>query len=320
MAEITIELLKDNDRHLWKEFLGSSINYTFYQDLDFLDYYSYKVKDVKKLVFRKKGRIIALFPAAVLDGETGLQMHAPFSASFGGFCYTNELKLAESLEIVKLLLDYSSAEGIESLSIQQPPIIYSATADEYIDFALNYSGFKIEKADLTLFVKCRDHFLDNVSSTAGNIIRRSIREKLKFEITNELSDVYPLIKKNKQNKNLSLTISANELSELKKRFPDEIKYFVVKSENEIICSSVIYLLNPRVMLVMFWAPEQGWEKVSPTYYLIYELVRYGAAQGFHYLDFGTTTVNGEPVPGVTDFKEKFRPCGALKRKYVRYLR
>lgn len=319
MSNITLSLLQKGEEQIWKDFLREIINYTFYQELDFLDYYAYKAKEVKKIIFRKRNNVIALLPAGVIKNKDRLELHSPFSASFSGFCYSNELKLEDTFDILKLLIDYCKTENISKILIQQPPQIYYSNINEYIDLALNHFGFKIEKSDLTLFVECTTDFIKNISSTARNIIKRSIRDNFEFISTDKISDVYNLIEKNKLKKGLPMTMSKEELLNLKLRFPDNINFFIVKYQEDTIYGSVIYSLNPQVMLVMFWAQEEGWEKKSPSYYLIYALTQYGLSKGYKYLDFGTTTINGEPVWGVTRFKEKFKPSGALKRRYVKQL-
>jgi len=320
MSDIILSLLQKGEEQLWIDFLKESINYTFYQELGFLDYYAYKVHKVKKIVFKKNNKIIALLPAGIVENNDRFELRSPYSASFGGFCYSPGLKLEDAFQILKLFIEYCESENISKIIIQQPPQIYYRDVNEYFDFVLNYYSFRIDKCDLTLYVKCTNDFIENISATARNIIRRSIKEKIKFELTDKISEVFNLIENNKEKKGLTMTVSNKELLDLKKRFPDDINFFVVKSGEEIICSSVIYSLNPKVMLVMFWAQKEGWEKKSPTYYLIYNLIQYGFTRGYQYLDFGTTTIDGEPVWGITNFKEKFHPNGALRKKYLLILK
>ena len=266
ISKVELSLLDNTQEHLWDDFLARSINYTFYQDLKFIDFYSYKVNEVKKILFRKNDRILALLPAGVCEQNGIRQLQAPFSASFGGFCYTNELKLQEALEIIEVLLDYCRAQRISKVSIKQTPQIYYKVPNEYMEFALVSHGFEACNSDLTLFVECQKDPLNRFGSTARNIIRRSIKEGFKLEITEDISDVFNLIESNKQNKGLTLSVTREELVQLQRIFKKRIKLCTVKAGRELVSSAVIYLLGNQTMLVMFWAQRDDWAKKSPTYF------------------------------------------------------
>jgi len=316
---IKLTLLGDAEKHLWGEFLRNSLNHVFYQELDYLDFYHKKTDEVLKMVFRKNGRILAILPAGLRKRDGVNKLYAPFSASFGAFSYKNDLKLEEAREIVELLLNECRKQNVSDILIKQPPQIYYSKPNEYMEFALESSGFKTSRRDVTLFIKCQKDPLDSFGSTARNIIRRSIKEGFVMEPSTEQDAIIDLIVESKRQKELSMSVPKQDMLELTRRFREKIKYFAVKDGTETIAGAIIYLLNNRTMLVMYWAQNAVYAKKSPTYFLIHELAKWGREQGISYLDFGTTTLEGQPVQGVTDFKEKFNPSGVIRREFVRTL-
>lgn len=288
----------------------------FYDESAFLDYYRKKVTQVKRLAFFDGKDLVAALPAGIVTKDNQKQLLSPYSASFGGLILRDCLKIAQVLEIFESLLLWSKKANLKKIIIRQRPSIYSRdSASELLDWAYNYSGFKTKVTDITLYVSCQADFLEKCSKTARNLIRRGKREGFKFQETADLTLVYDLISLANQKKGHGLTLKKSEIEDIKSIFPEKVKYFVVSKNNETIAASIIYLLSPQTILVMFWAYQEKWARLAPTYFLIERLVNWGKIHQFSSLDFGNATIDSEPFWGVVDFKEKFNPLVATKKIY-----
>ena len=66
---ITIRKYKESDLKLWDEFVEKSNNGTIFHLRKFLSYHIDRQFVDQSLIFEKKGNIIAIFPAAIIENE-----------------------------------------------------------------------------------------------------------------------------------------------------------------------------------------------------------------------------------------------------------
>ena len=66
---ITVRKYTQSDEKVWDEFIHSSSNGTIFQLRSFLSYHIDCKFDDHSLIFEKKGRIISLFPAAIIQDD-----------------------------------------------------------------------------------------------------------------------------------------------------------------------------------------------------------------------------------------------------------
>lgn len=314
---IHITVLDGKQLHQREEanFIEGSINGTFYHNTQFLEFYADKVKKTVALHFMKKDKIVALLPGGIAEDNGSLVFLSPFSASFSGLCYSEDLKTNEAIEIIKILEGYLKERKISKVVIQNPPIIYFNNVDERFDYALNLCGFTEENAGLTFYLET----LANVSSSVARNIKKAERHGLIFRETDDFSSVWDFLYQSKIGKGFYLSVSLADLLSLNSMLQGKIKLFGVYSEDTLLSALVLYCLNRRVALGFTWAQDDRYQEMRPTDYLIYNTARVVFSEGYKYFDLGTGTLNGEPVWGVIRFKENYRPYTAMRKRYSKDL-
>jgi len=312
---LVIELIKGERNGIWDRFVKSCPNFTFYQSSDFLDYYSFKVDSLHKIVFKKKNKIIASIPGGIIN-KGGLKFYSPFSASFGGFCYIEGSKLEDVFAMIRGLNDYLKLNNIAEAIIRQTPLIYSKRLDEYIDFALLCNGYALDRTELTLYMDA----INCVTAKVKQNIRKAERSGLVFSEEDSIEEVYKFISFHKKKKNITFSVTSEDLIYLKNLFPGHIKTFSVSYKNKIIAAIITYFLNDICVLGFNWEQDEQYQEYRPTDLMIYKTANWIFNSGYRFFDLGTVTLEGKPNLGLSRFKENFGTNGVIRKTFVKKIK
>lgn len=314
---IKLELVGTEIADEWNKFVRSSVYPHFYNETDFFDYYLHKVKQVHRFVFREGKKIICVLPGGLVSKDDGRELHSPFSASFGGFSHRANRRLEDLYVCMELLINFCEKEKIRRLVIQQPPVIYAHTPDEIWEHVFWAFGFKILQCDLSYYLELRKDFLEGISASARRSVHRASRVGMTFEEMDNAALAYDFISRCRAERGLSLSVGRQEFLGLTQRLAERICCYRVALKGETMAATINYLINPWVTLAMFWAHDTSFAKYRPLDYLVANCAHHDYTMGVRYFDLGTTTINGRPIKGVTEYKEKFAPKGVLRRRYVK---
>ena len=313
IPDVSVRPLEEAERDVWRSFVGSSQQGTFYHDPAFFEVYRRKVEAPANLIFRIDGRIVAILPAGIVkNAESGRELRSPFSASFAGFLTPASLGLGETMAVVEATVRWARDNGVQRIVIQQPPGIYGDSVDDTIEFALRHSGFEQLGTELSYFI--------TPSMPSSSVVARNVRKAeangCRFEPIG-LEDVWQFISAIKAERGQPFDIQQNDLLAIGAAFPGCVPAFGVFHGDALVAAFVGYLLNPRVLLGFHWAQRAEAQQLRPSDYLIHRAARWAFDAGARVVDLGTTTIGAEPVWGVTHFKEKFLPSGAMRRRFVK---
>ena len=301
------------ERTTWEAFLADSSHGTFYHHVDFSAIHAWKVDRVVDLVFREGDQVVALLTAGLVRTAAGLELRSPFSASFGGLVVPDRLSLRLALGVVAALVLWAGQEGLAQVALQHPPAIYGARLDESLEFALRHAGFEQVGTELTYYLDT----LADVDDTVVRNARRAVARGARFAATDDVGGVWEFLAAEKAERGHPFDIRREDLLQVAATFPGGVMAFEVIQDDRRVAALLAYALNARVVLGFHWAQREEAQASRPTDLLIFEAARRVLDQGFRAFDLGTTTLGGEPAWGVTRFKEKFRPRGALRRRFVR---
>ena len=141
--KITVRKFTAKDTKCWDDFVNQSNNGTIFHLRSFLSYHIDRKFIDHSLVFEKKGRIIALFPAAEINnnGIKILQSHP--GASFGGFVF-NFL----SFEDANLLITDTHANINGYDIVRTYDYLYTGKNDDILDFRIKYNALFYQAAQM----------------------------------------------------------------------------------------------------------------------------------------------------------------------------
>lgn len=313
LIKVTVAPFESHEHRLWDQFLERSANGTFYHDLAFSQLYAWKVERIVNLAFREENRVVALLTAGIAVANGRWELHSPFSASFGGLAVDLHLSLREALAIVRELEGWAKGEGIQQIVLQQPPMIYAECLDETLEFALRYAGFEQIGTELS-------YYLNSLEGIESGVLRNARKAEVAgchFGETDDCGGVWDFLAEVKAAHDHPFDIRREDLLRLHDAFPGRIRCFEVVRGQARVAAILAYELNRHVLLGFHWAQRVDAQQYRPTDLLILETARWAFARGLRAFDLGTTTLSGEPAWGVTQFKEKFRPPGVLRRRFAK---
>jgi len=300
-------------REEWEGFVRGADNGTIFHLQRFFDYHPSGRFDHHHLVFRRNGKVFALFPAALQRGI--LSSHS--GASYGGFVVKRDLGIREALGLVQGLLNYAQNQEIKGIRLTIPPLIYWNHQNNYLDFALLRNGFSYEKRELSSVIGLSYKSEEDILSTFKNEARTAVRKAQKLGVlvteSDDLPAFYEILKRNLWLRhNVTPTHSLDELVLLKKLLPEEIKLFSAFYQGRQIAGVVLFVCNQKVVLAFYISHNQDYQHLRSVNLLFYECLRWAWKEEFQWLDLGTFTLNMEPNLGLGRFKENFGAQGYFR--------
>lgn len=310
-----MEILKftEKDHKHWEDFVAHANNGTIFHTLQFLGYHPSDRFQNHHLIVKDRSNIIALFPT-VEDHKTIISHQG---ASYGGFVLKENLGIHTTYLMVEHVVQYFKAKGYKKIILTQPPLIYYNNPNQYIDFALMKNAFTYLKRDVTAVIPLDTADpLTTFHGDARRSTKKAIREGVRVMVSDEFSQFYRILGHNLgMRHNVTPTHSLDELTTLKKIFPDKVILFGAYIKEKLLGGIVIFITNPRVILAFYISHDDKYQNYRPVNLLLYEVIKWGRSQGFKYLDLGTFTLNMAPNWGLGRFKEKFAARGFLRDTY-----
>ena len=306
----------NNNSSAWDNFVSSANNGTLFHTRRFLNYHHEGRFNDHSLEFYKKGKLVGVFPAALIETGNKRQLVSHPGASVGSFVVPEDLAFADALEMVEQLVDYSKRENLDGIKLTQPPTIYSKRLSHYIDFALQKNGFLYAKREISsiLFLeKSIDENLSKFKSTHRTAVRKAEKSGVVVKETDDFASFYEILKKNLSIRHdVKPTHSLDELLHLKELFPDKINLFGAYIEGEMVAGVVNFIATENVVLAFYISHNEDFQEVRPINLLFYKIFEWAIQKKYNVFDFGIFTVNEEPNMGLARFKENFGASGQFR--------
>jgi hypothetical protein len=306
----------NNNSSAWDNFVSSANNGTLFHTRRFLNYHHEGRFNDHSLEFYKKGKLVGVFPAALIESGDQRQLVSHPGASVGSFVVPEDLAFADALEMVEQLVDYSKRENLDGIKLTQTPTIYSKRLSHYIDFALQKNGFLYSKREISsiLFLeKSIDENLSKFKSTHRTAVRKAEKSGVVVKETDDFASFYEILKKNLSIRHdVKPTHSLDELLHLKELFPDKINLFGAYIEEKMVAGVINFIATENVVLAFYISHNEDFQEVRPINLLFYKIFEWAIQKKYNVFDFGIFTVNEEPNMGLARFKENFGASGQFR--------
>ena len=320
---LTLRRFQPGDTEKWETFVRNANNGTLFHERNFLGYHPADRFVDYSLLFEKKGRLKALFPAVALEqaGQRALVSHQ--GSSYGGLVVEQDLSFRESYDLVEALIDYAGQSGFQKIQLTLPPAIYQRRVSNYLDFALIKHGFSYKKRDISSMLTIESQPEKNLQlfrSTHRTAVRKALKQGVTVRESSDWEAFYELLKQNlKIRHNVQPTHTLAELLQLKKRYPERIQLQGAYWQDELIAGVVNFSVNRDVVLAFYISHREAFQHLRAVNLLFYEIIKWCHQRNYKYLDFGIFTVNMEPNFGLGRFKENFGASGVFRDTFIRDL-
>lgn len=266
----------------WDSFVSTAKNGIFMHKRGFMDYHSDRFADHSLMYYNDKGNLIAVLPASekmgVLSSHGGL--------TFGGFITNESMKQHTMLECFESTKNYMKTNGLKQLLYKCIPHIYHrlpAEEDLYALFRNQANLVKIEPST-TILLSSPCKMPKGRKAQAARAKREGvvIKESVNFEEFICLEN-----KVLKEHHDTQAVHTADEISLLKSRFPENIQLWVAELNGQIIAATLLFVYDSVVHTQYMAANDKGRE-IGGLDYLIKTLIDQ-FTNTHRYFDFGIST-------------------------------
>lgn len=311
------------DTDLWEEFWQDAVNGTLFHSLKFLSYHPENRFRQHHLGFRRKGNLVGIFLGAERD-EDGVKTWVSHpGVSYGGPTWSRKLKYHQLESLITALIEYARDQDFQRIRMTLPPVIYNSSPEQSLDFALMRHGFKVVRSELTQAVRLdfdENSLMDQMVNKSRTAYRKAIKEGLKFRIIEnptqaEYDRFWEILVENRAGLGVVPAHSREEIELLHNLVPDKLMMAAIEHEGRMVTVIWNFICNRRTVLEFYMAHTAEAQILRPVTYLTYHTLLWAKRQGFKWLDFGISSIDGEPTWGLMKYKENFRARHFLRTTY-----
>jgi len=308
----------------WESFWPGAVNGTLFNSLQFLSYHPPERFQSQHIVFRRKGNIVGLFPAVlVTEKDEALSWISHPGASYGGPVWSPKLHYHHLEQMAAALVEYARGKGFNRIRLTPPPVIYSEHPEQALPFALLRQGFSIVRTELTQAVRLDfkpESLAEGFVNKTRTAFRRAQREGLTFRLIDqptaeELDRFWEILVVNRAGLGVVPAHSREEIERLHNLIPERLMLAIVEYKSQMIAVIWNFLCNKRTVLEFYMAHLAEYQHLRPVPFLTYHSLLWAHKQGYRYLDFGISSIWGEPTWGLLKFKENFYAQHYLRQTY-----
>ncbi len=289
-------------REITKEEYSGFVQNPFsgFDTAEFFELNKHKVDEVKYFIFENNKKRFGLV-AGIKDGV----LKCPFSATFGIFSeIAHNNKIKHYYEAVCCLKNLALDNSLKKIIICTPPVFYNEPHITKFHNALICNGFHLLDYDINFQfeLKVNQDYDSILNTDARRNLKIAVKNNLKFEKTDNVSEVYRIIKQNREEKGFPLWMSENDI--IKTAGIIKSDYFLVSSEYGNIAAAYVQYITRNIVNIVYWGNLQKFDRLYPMNFLaknVYEY--YNGQKNIEYLSIGTATLDSMPNFGLCDFKE-----------------
>ena len=277
-----------SDEALWNDFVARSKNGTFLFDRHYMDYHSDRFHDHSLMVYLGE-KLFALLPA----NEEGEQWTSHRGLTYGGLIMDERVTAAATVSLFAELNGYLRQQGFRRVLYKCIPWIYHRLPAEEDLYAISRTcNARLADRDLGTAV-----FQPN-SLRWERVRRRALKRAQEAGIIVEESDdmggFWHVLEANLATKYSSKPVhTLEEISLLKSRFPENIRLYVARKEDDILAGMVIYASSQVARAQYSSASPLG--KQLGAIDIIYDRVINNDFRHLPYFEFGTSALGNSNI-------------------------
>lgn len=280
----TIERYSSGKKDLWNSFIKISKNATFLFDRDYMDYHADRFDDHSLMLYRK-GKLCALFPANVVASI----VYTHQGLTYGGLLMSKNISLEDVLSFFSIINSYYKEKGYKKIVYKVIPYIYSnipSQEDLYVLFAVCNARMIGRNISSTIYQNNQIPFEESRKSG----LRKAQKHSLIVRESADFSSFWNILNTNLQEKyGVNAVHSLSEIELLQRRFPNNIKLYLVYLEDSVtpVGGSVLYLTSQVCHTQYISATAYG--KSIGALDFLFDYLIHDKYKEYQIFDFGQST-------------------------------
>ena len=327
---LTITKYNKNDAESWDNFICISNNGTIFQTRKFLQYHIKRTFSDYSLIIKKETNIVAVLPGAKTNHDNLKIFYSHPGASYGGFVLQRGLSFKTIHEMIKLLDIYLIKKNFQSIFLINSPSIYWQSEGQELDYLLLWNQYQIQELYISHAVNigCCKNIGDLLSKRKKRyVLNDKNLQNFKFEkprSKKNISEFYTLLKQVKKKFYAVPTHSLDEIMQLKKLFPDDIKIYISILNNDIVGGCVIFHASKKTSLIFYNIIDPKIQNSQLSALQLYNCMKICKKRGSAFVDFGVSHSPEysnplKPKESLIQFKEQFGAIGIMRLAYQKDL-
>ena len=264
-------------------------------------------------------------PVAVINyNQEKDQNWCSFSkAPFGGIVLQADCSKAELQFLINCVCEFISDRNGCGLTIKAPASCYGPNVHNILHEMYSNTGFCVVHTHQNhYFFVNNSNFFDRIHRMEQRRLRkcRQAGFKTRLDLSIETDHAFNFIRRCYAEKGYTLSISLQELKNLRGNFPD--KYLIFTVENGLHLAGLIVGVRVRedILYIFLSAFESEFRKFSPVVLLMEAVYEFCQTSHISLLDLGTSLdQHGQPKKSLMQFKERLGAVACDKVTYHKKL-
>ena len=284
---ITIEKYSQQFKQEWDAAVRNSRNGTFLHLRDYMDYHSDRFTDFS-LVARDGEKIVAVLPAC----REGNKLYSHRGLTYGSWLVPlRHFDVTTMMAVWDAAMEFLQDEGVKEIIYKPVPHIYHRYPCEEDLYALFRAGGALTESNISTTIDLDEPLpFDRGNKRNVNLAHKSgveVAESCYWQGYWEMLDALLMEKYNRHPVH-----SLDEIKLLHSRFPENIKLYTAKLDNELLAGVVMYYCGNEVAHCQYIASTEHGRELKALTLLFDYLIKESSQAGFRYFDFGISTENG----------------------------
>ena len=268
----------------WDAFVKKAKNSHFFFQRDYMEYHSDRFLDFSLIILDQKEKIVALLPANIKDNV----LYSHQGLTFGGFLINDKMKTETMLEVFKTLKEYSKKENIQKIIYKCMPYIYHILPSEEDSYSLFRNDAKLFRRDVTTTIYLSEKI--KYQEQRKRAVKKAVKNNLIFEESKDFRSYWGILEATLNAQHGARPVhTVDEIENLVTLFPENIKLFVAKKENEIL-GGVLVFENTQIVHTQYLANSIIGRDVGALDFVIDKLIN-EIYKDKKYFDFGISNEN-----------------------------
>lgn len=320
VAGPTVRTYQPARAQAWEDLVDRSCNGTFLHTRRFLSYHGDRFLDRSVVLEDRRGKISAVFPAAVSPACPEMIVSHP-GLTYGGLVHDGSVHGASMMAALSEITDHYRRLGYSRLRYKAVPWVYqSAPAQDDLHALFRLDGRRF-RSDLSAAIDL---------SHRGRVTQRRIRSRRTAEAAgvstdeswDEIGGFWDILEANLARRHATAPVhSLAEMRLLHDLFPDDIILVAARADGLLAGGAVLLSAGP-VLHMQYTATTEHGRAVCVTDLVMERAIDIARRRGHRFFDFGVSTPDGGWCldDGLYEFKISFGAGGVVQDQYELDLR
>lgn len=301
----------------WDAFVRDSNNGTLFHQQSFLKYHAdAAARGAESLLLYKGESLLAVIPLGP-SGEPAF-IRSPWGASFGGPVLARN-RFADAAMAVAALLEQAREKSWRRISLTPAPMQYHTVPDASLEFALLKAGFSVHRRELAQGIDLRALAGESEDAYAQDCranVRKARRSGIEVRPTDDITAFHAILEESRRRLGTRPTHSAEELVRLRGNLGEAFILLGAYQGEALVGGLLGFAANARVFLNFYNCTKDDARGSGVDNLLNHEAIDRARQKGFHYYDFGTSSVDMKANEGLIKFKESFGSQSRFRDTYL----